>query len=360
MKITIFISGVTGGGAEKVTCSIASYLVGKGHDIELLTMSDELPTYPLDCKVSRCCLLKESERKNFFVNNILRLLRLVRYLVIRRPDVYLAMLPTNIITLLSMRFLTKSRIIAAERANPNSYKEKIQKKLARLADKADGWVFQTNEQQKWYMSHVNLKRKLVIPNAINPDVIKQHFCEEREKIIVTAGRLTNQKNHTMLINAYAKIANKHKDYNLVIYGEGPNRIKLEEQIKKLKLNGRVFLPGYSSEVITNVSKSSLFVLSSDFEGMPNALMEAMAMGVPSISTDCGGGGAKFLIENEKNGLLVPIGDVDALASAMDRVLSDRAFSEKISKNARTLCKTLAPDVIYGQWERFLDEVVNIK
>ena len=164
----------------------------------------------------------------------------------------------------------------------------------------------------------------------------------------------------MLINAYAKIANKHKDYNLVIYGEGPNRIKLEEQIKKLKLNGRVFLPGYSSEVITNVNKSSLFVLSSDFEGMPNALMEAMAMGVPSISTDCGGGGAKFLIENEKNGLLVPIGDVDALASAMDRVLSDRAFSEKISKNARTLCKTLAPDVIYGQWERFLDEVVNIK
>lgn len=94
------------------------------------------------------------------------------------------------------------------------------------------------------------------------------------------------------------------------------------------MNGRVFLPGYSSEVITNVNKSSLFVLSSDFEGMPNALMEAMAMGVPSISTDCGGGGAKFLIENEKNGLLVPIGDVDALASAMDRVLSDRAFSEK--------------------------------
>ena len=107
MKITIFISGVTGGGAEKVTCSIASYLVGKGHDIELLTMSDELPTYPLDCKVSRCCLLKESERKNFFINNVLRLLRFVQYLVIRRPDVYLAMLPTNIITLLSMRFLTR-------------------------------------------------------------------------------------------------------------------------------------------------------------------------------------------------------------------------------------------------------------
>lgn len=355
MKITIFISGVTGGGAEKVTCSIASYLVGKGHDIELLTMSDELPTYPLDCKVSRCCLLKESERKNFFVNNILRLLRFVKYLVIRRPDVYLAMLPTNIITLLSMRFLTKSRIIAAERANPNSYKEKIQKKLAKLADKADGWVFQTNEQQKWYMSHVNMKRRLVIPNAINSDVIKQHFCGEREKIIVTAGRLTNQKNHTMLINAYAKIANKHKDYNLVIYGEGPNRIKLEEQIKKLKLNGRVFLPGYSSEVITNVSKSSLFVLSSDFEGMPNALMEAMAIGVPCISTDCPCGGPRDLLRGNAKWGLVPINDPICMANKIEEYLNGKITQDTITKE---LAEGFKPAIINSQWKNYVDELIR--
>lgn len=360
MIVTIFISGVTGGGAEKVSCAIASFLVSKGHKVELLTMSNESATYPLDKRVSRYCLLKESERKNFLLNNIIRFARFVKYLLGYKPDVYLAMLPRNIITMLSMKFLTSAKVIAAERATPASYKQKIQKKLLSLASKADGWVFQTNEQKDWYTSRTSLDNPIVIPNAINTDVLKQGESVDRSKTIVSAGRLTDQKNHELLINAFARIAEKHSDYNLMIYGEGPNRKKLSNQISRLNLNNRVFLHGYSSDVVSSVSKSSLFVLSSDFEGMPNALMEAMAMGVPSISTDCGGGGAKFLIENEKNGLLVPIGDVDALASAMDRVLSDRAFSEKISKNARTLCKTLAPDVIYGQWERFLDEIVNIK
>ena len=360
MIVTIFISDVTGGGAEKVSCAIASFLVSKGHKVELLTMSNGSATYPLDERVSRYCLLKESERKNFLLNNIIRFARFVKYLLGYKPDVYLAMLPRNIITMLSMKFLTSAKVIAAERATPASYKQKIQKKLLSLASKADGWVFQTNEQKGWYTSRTSLDNPIVIPNAINTDVLKQGESVDRSKTIVSAGRLTDQKNHELLINAFARIAEKHSDYNLMIYGEGPNREKLSNQISRLNLNNRVFLPGYSSDVVSSVSKSSLFVLSSDFEGMPNALMEAMAMGVPSISTDCGGGGAKFLIENEKNGLLVPIGDVDALASAMDRVLSDRAFSEKISKNARTLCKTLAPDVIYGQWERFLDEVVNIK
>lgn len=165
--------------------------------------------------------------------------------------------------------------------------------------KADGWVFQTDDQNNWYSVRTSLQKSIVIPNAINPDVLKQPISRKRNKTIVTAGRFTNQKNHALLINAFAKIAEKHHDYKLVIYGEGPNRTNLIQLVKDLKLSDRVLLPGYSSEVIENVSKSSLFVLSSDFEGMPNALMEAMAMGVPSISTDCEGGGARFLIKNKK-------------------------------------------------------------
>lgn len=358
MKITIFISGVTGGGAEKVACAIASYMVGQEHDVELLTMTDEEATYPLDGRVSRYCLLKEKERKNFIVNNTIRLIRLVRYLTHSKSDVYLAMLPTNITTMLSMRFITSAKVIAAERANPASYNEDKQKKLMTLAHRADGWVFQTIEQKEWYEAHSQLKRPIVIPNAINPDVLKLHHTTERHKTIVTAGRLTNQKNHKLLINAFSKIADKYKDYNLIIYGEGPNREKLIEQITSLKLSDRISLPGYSSNVMANVNQASLFVLSSDFEGMPNALMEAMAMGVPSISTDCGGGGARYLINNEKNGLLVPIGDVNALASAMDRVLSDKTFADKLGKEAHKLCDTLSPDVIYGRWEKYIEETVN--
>lgn len=358
MKLTIFISGVTGGGAEKVTCAIASYLVGKGHEVELLTMSDEEPTYPLDGRVTRYCLLKESERKNFVINNLLRFLRFAKYLITKKPNAYLAMLPTNIITMLSLRFLISAKVIAAERANPASYKQKTQTKLAALAKKADGWVFQTDDQNNWYSVRTSLQKSIVIPNAINPDVLKQPISRKRNKTIVTAGRFTNQKNHALLINAFAKIAEKHHDYKLVIYGEGPNRTNLIQLVKDLKLSDRVLLPGYSSEVIENVSKSSLFVLSSDFEGMPNALMEAMAMGVPSISTDCEGGGARFLIKNKKNGILVPIGDLEALVSAMDKVLSDQTFAESIGLEAHNICNVLAPNIIYGQWEKYIEECVN--
>lgn len=358
MKITIFISGVTGGGAEKVACAIASYLANKGHDVELLTMTDEEATYPLDNRVSRCCLLKEKERKNFFVNNTIRLVRFVKYLLRNRCDAYLAMLPTNITTILAMRFLASAKVIAAERANPASYSEGKQKKLIALAPKADGWVFQTTGQKKWYDIHSQLKKAIVIPNAINPDVLKQHITTERHKTIVTAGRLTNQKNHELLIEAFSKIADKHKDYNLVIYGEGPNRAKLTKQITNLNLSNMISLPGYSPNVMANVSQASMFVLSSDFEGMPNALMEAMAMGVPSISTDCAGGGARYLIDNERNGVLVPINDAAALAAAMDRVLSDKEFAEQLGNEAHKLCETLAPDVIYGRWEKYIEEIVN--
>lgn len=107
------------------------------------------------------------------------------------------------------------------------------------------------------------------------------------------------------------------------------------------------------------NKSSLFVLSSVFEGMPNALMEAMAMGVPSISTDCEGGGARFLIKNKKNGILVPIGDLEALVSAMDKVLSDQTFAESIGLEAHNICNVLAPNIIYGQWEKYDEEYCKL-
>lgn len=358
MNISIFISGVTGGGAEKVACAVASYLVNHGHLVELLTMSDEKATYPLDCRVTRKCLLKECERRNFLFNNTLRFVRLVKYLLCKKPDAYLAMLPTNISTILSLRCLISSKIIAAERANPASYNVKTQKKLASLAHKADAWVFQTNVQKDWYENRTTIKKGIVIPNAINPDVLNVGTIVEKKTHIVTAGRLTDQKNHLLLIDSFAKIAKKHSSYNLVIYGEGPNRGVLEDKISSLGLSGRVLLPGYSPDVVRSVSESSLFVLSSDYEGMPNALMEAMALGVPCVSTDCGGGGARFLIEDGKNGLLVPRQDKDALAEAMDRILSDQEFAMSLGREAHKLCDTLAPDVIYGQWEEFIIDVVN--
>lgn len=360
MKITFFIGGLSGGGAERVTCNLASYLARKGHEIVILTMSDDTATYTLDDNVLRVPLLKSSERKGLLYDSILRLKRFISHLYKDKVDAYVVMLPVTTIMLLRFSWLTKSKIIAAERVDPSIYPSGKQRLLKSLARKADGWVFQTEEERNWYGKTTGKANVRIIPNAINPDFIREQYRGERKKTIVTAGRLTKQKNHVLLIKAFAKISSKYPDYQLIIYGGGNLKEIIESTIKKLNVGDKVILPGYTTNIGDKIKDSSLFVLSSDFEGMPNALMEAMALGLPCISTDCDGGGASFLIDNEKNGLLVPKDDVDALASAMERMLSDREFAKKCGKEAHAVCEWLAPEKIYTDWENFLTTIVDYK
>ena len=144
----------------------------------------------------------------------------------------------------------------------------------------------------------------------------------------------------------------------MIYGEGEQRSELEKLAESLGISGHVLLPGNVQDIADKLEKSTMFVLSSDFEGMPNALIEAMALGLPCVSTDCPCGGPKYLIEQGKNGILVPVGDVDALSHAIRGLLSDPEKREQIGKNASTVCERLAPEKIYGQWEEFTEEILH--
>lgn len=353
MNITLFIGGLNNGGAERVACNLANFLSIRKHNVEILTISEVKESYYLEPSVKVTNLLKLSERKNVFHDNIIRFSRYANYMLKHKTDAYVIFLPFTINLALSTKFLTKSVMITAERANPNDYSLMTQKKLKKNARKADGWVFQTEEQKGWYDGVLGDAKSIVIPNAINPDFIKPIFKGERKKLIVSSGRLNKQKNHALLIIAFAKIAEKFPDYNLCIYGEGAKRDELCELVSKLGLDDRVSLPGYATNISEKLQESSMFVLSSDFEGMPNALMEAMALGLPCISTDCGGGGARFLINDGKNGLLVPTQDVDAMVAAMDNLLSNKEYANKLGNEASRISKILAPDIIYSKWEKFI-------
>ena len=360
MKIVIFIGGLSGGGAERVACNLCNALIANDNEVEFLTMSDERTAYPIDNKATRYYLLKESEKKNSVYNIFLRFFRFIKYLINEEVDLYIVMLPVTIIMLLAFSFMTKAKIIASERADPTNYPSKIQKLLKLLCGRADGWVFQTPDALKWYESRLGISEKVIIPNAINSSFLDMSEPKERQKIIITSGRLKTQKRHDVLVSAFSKVAYKFSDYNLVILGEGPSRGKLENQIKDLHLDKRVFLPGYVDDVKERLSSASLFVLASDYEGMPNALIEAMALGLPCISTDCDGGGARFLIRDGENGILVPKNDVDALAHALDRILSNEELAQKLGRNAEKVKEDLHPDIIYGEWLQFTEDIVHAK
>lgn len=360
MHITLFIGSLSGGGAEKVACNLATYLVNKGYDVTILTMDDEPAQYVLSDKVERIPLILKSERKGSLYNLILRLKRYKKYLKDSTTDVYLVMLPIVIIISLFMSRFTKKPMIMAERNMPSLYSRYKRFFLKRLWKNADAWCFQTDDQRKWYPTEIKDIPTCIIPNAINPDINFDNNKVGSIKEIVSVGRLTNQKNHILLINAFKRISELYPDYKLVIYGKGPLRNFLANQINELGLENRVILYGHCKNAIDKIKGASIYVHSSNFEGMPNALMEAMALGLPCISTDCEGGGARFLIENNKNGILIPQNDIDALESAMKSLIDDKSWGLCLGEKAKEIRNRLSSDKIYNQWERFINKICNEK
>ena len=249
----------------------------------------------------------------------------------------------------------KARVIAAERVDPSVYPDKLAEKLRKYARKADGYVFQTEEEMLWYGYSVYHCHPIVIPNAINESFIRPRYNGEKRKTIASAGRLNAQKNYPLLVRAFSMIANEYPDLTLTIYGDGEERTKIEKLSESLGIKERVFLPGNIENIAEEMEKNLMFVLSSDYEGMPNALMEAMALGLPCISTDCPCGGPRFLIKQQVNGILVPINDRKAMAEAIREILSDDNKANILSEAAREVTKTLSPEKIYGRWEKYIME-----
>lgn len=353
MRITIFLNALSGGGAERVACNLANFLAGRGHQVELMTMAEKAPAERLAESIVRTPLLRAEERGPAPIRNAKRVFRLIRRMRRRQADVYVVLLPVTTLLMLFLARLAGAPIIASERRDPASYPPLMQKALRRYAARASGYVFQTEEARRWYAPFLKGAESRVIPNAINPAFLRERYAGEREKTIVAVGRLTGQKNFPLLLRAFAQIAPAYPEHRLVIYGQGEGLESLQALSAALGIEVRVTFAGFVTDMPQRLERAGLFVLSSDYEGMPNALMEAMALGLPCVSTDCGGGGARFLIRDGENGLLTPVGDQGALAEAMRRLLADEALAARLGAEARRIRQALAPERIYGQWEAFL-------
>lgn len=214
--------------------------------------------------------------------------------------------------------------------------------------RADKCVFQLEKQGKWYGSKI-MSRSVVIPNPFIPTGNIINFEGKRKKTIVSVGRFVYEKRFEILISAFDKVHIKHPEYKLIIYGDGPYREKYESIIDEYKLQEFVEMPGYTNDTMNSIRDAGIFVLSSLYEGIPNSLIEALALGIPTVSTDCTPGGPDYLTDHGRRGLLVPVDDVNLMAVSICSIIENPQLASELSLKGKEIIPLLDKKRISNSW-----------
>lgn len=363
MKIMFVIDGWGGGGAERVICNLASYLVRR-HEVSIVSFGGN-ERYSVNEKVKLYNDVDTTiflEEKNKIKKAFLFLRRVKKFNKCKKeiqPDIIISFLSIPNYVVLFSNMFKKVKVIISERNDPNVFYSSFRSKFLMnwLYPKTDGFVFQTEKVKQYFKKRIQ-EKGTVIANPINEKFIGKVYKGERKKEIVSVGRLVDQKNHKLLINVFANISKKYPDYKLIIYGEGGLRGELTKLIEDLNLKEKVVLYGNASNIEEKIYDAEMFVLPSIWEGMPNSLMEAMALGLPCIATNCPSGGPEFLIQNDVNGILIECDNGKNLEDAIKKILDDKEFAKKIGENASKIAETLNPDEIYKKWESYIEFIYN--
>ena len=360
-KVAFYIGSLHKGGAERVFVNLAEHFLNQDYQVLMVTQYQKEDEYELVCGIDRVIsdITPQETTSSRIVNFWRRLEKLHRIWKQEKPDLVLSCAgKNNFMTIVSTMFTKTKPVVSVVGEAKEEYPGKVMRMLANLLfPHAAGVVLQTERSRSFFSKRVG-KTAVIMPNSLNPLFIRPAFQEEREKRIVSVGRMDANKNHEMMIRAFAKLAAKYPEYTLTIYGDGELRSHLEMLIDSMELSDKVFLPGVILNVADEIEKASLFLLTSYSEGVSNALIEAMALGLPVIATDVPSGGTVELIEHGKNGWIIPVGDEAALEKAMDKLLSDRELAENLGAQARMLQERFAPDRVNRQWQAYFEKLKN--
>lgn len=355
-KIIFYIGSLAKAGAQRVILNLTDAFLAKGHQVVIVTTAKVENEYELPKGAKRVISDIEGEEitGNRITNLKNRLGKLRNIWKTEKPDVIISFIGKNNFMAILTAWGLQTPVLVSVRGEPmEEYYSSILRFLAKnLFRKADGIILQTEDSKVFFPAGIN-RKAVVLPNPLNPEFMKELSQKEKEKKIVMVGRIDSNKDQKLVVDAFSKVAFKFPEYRLEIWGDGEDYNSLKQHISDLNMQGKIQMPGATRKVRENIENASLYILSSKTEGMPNSLMEAMALGLPVISTDCPCGGPKTLIQDGVNGLLVPVGDVNAMAEAMEKVLSNEQFAEKLAKNALEIRKTLSPDKVNEQWEAYI-------
>jgi glycosyltransferase involved in cell wall biosynthesis len=368
MKILFFIHSMSSGGAERVTANLANEWTSAGHQVTVVTQ--KLKTYdfyPLNAGIHRVALGTAKDSVSLLkalLNNLTRVVALRRVIRRQRPDIVIGMMTTaNVLVALAM-LGTQVPTIVCERIYPPLFP------LGRLWNRLRYWTYPlasrvvmlTSEGMDWLRREIPRARGVVMPNPVPyplsvnaPELCPAAVVADDRKVLLAVGRMSEQKGFSGLIQAFSSLAQQHPLWDLVILGDGPLRPVLAQQVMAKGLAGRVLMPGRAGNVGAWYERADLYVLSSRVEGFPNTLGEAMAYGCAAVSFDCDTG-PRDLIRHEVDGLLVPPGDVGALAQSLGRLMQDDALRAQMSARALEVRERYSMQRVLGLWDELFADV----
>ena len=353
-KVVVSCATMGAGGAERVL-SVLSYAFADNYDeVIYITWIDVPYFYEIDKRVQKICI--ENECKS---NSLLKKMYWFRKYVQRQhPSIVLSFLdPYNVVVCSSLIF-TDVLLIVASRNDPRKvWGDFIHRHIRAIAyRRADGILSQTLSNMQYFRGDL-LDKSYVIYNPLflPREYIGKALGVKKDKLIVSVARLTCQKNLKMLIKAFSIVHLTHKDYTLIIYGEGPCRSELESFVEEMNLQSNIFFPGATKDVWKKILSAQCFVLSSWFEGMPNSLFEAMSLGLPCISTKVSG--AIDFIKSGENGILIDINDYKMMANAITDVIDNASYAYDLGNAASEIYENFKQDKICNKWIDYLNTIM---
>ena len=342
------------GGAGKMIVYLANHFSKIGYDVVIYVEEQMGKHYDMEPGVR---IYQETEFfKNYYTRHFRQIFQLRRRVKEINPDLVISFQTNqNALAVLATRG-RNIPVIVSERGDPYQYHDIVAKLKTRVINKAEGGVFQTKKAMQYYGEELQ-KRSVVIYNPNTVTGIERP--EIRNNEIAFVGRFDiHQKRQDLAIDAFKIVADAIPDVKLAFFGAGKEQAIIKKQACDLGLEERVLFKGLVKDVPNAIKDSCLFLMTSDFEGMPNALIEAMACGLPCVSTDCSPGGASELIQSSENGIVVPCGDAKAIADAIIRLLNNKDEAEKMGAEAQKIVEKLNPSIIYGEWEKYVKSFIK--
>ena len=372
MKILILLNKFAYGGAERVTLNLATEWRDAGADVTIAVMSSEqYDAYSIPDGIRHVSMNIPGHPNSILSilrNNIAPLIAIRRLLRRERPDIAIGAVHISAIGLALMRTGDEISIGHEHGHPPNSFSGLAawiwhfvrRYSYARL----DAVVALTPQSVEWLRENTHARKIISIPNSIllplpdnKPRLMPKDVVSAGRKLLLAAGRLHPHKRFDRLLNAFARVAPRHPDWYLVILGEGNLLETLKEQVSRLGLTQQVCFPGFVGNIADWYRAADAFVLTSETEGFPMAVLEAMAHGCPVISVDCPVG-PRNIIRNNENGLLVPQDNIESLVDGLDRMLSDDALRKRLASKAVGVLETYSPTRVNAEWQNFLDGLIQ--